>query len=52
MIRRFWTDHSAATAIEYGLIAGLISLLIIAGVTTISTNLRTRYFAPIAANLS
>ena len=37
---RFVKDESGVTAIEYGLIAGLISDLIIAGVTVIGTNLQ------------
>ncbi len=32
LIRRFLRDQSAATAIEYGLIAALIALVIITGV--------------------
>ncbi len=38
---RFLKDESGATAIEYGLIAGLISVLIIGSVTTIGTKLQT-----------
>ena len=34
---RFVKDESGVTAIEYGLIAGLISVLIIAAVTVIGT---------------
>ncbi len=34
LINRFKNDESGATAIEYGLIAGLISVVIIAVVTT------------------
>ena len=37
MILRFVNDCSGATAIEYGLIAGLISIGIITGATTIGT---------------
>jgi pilus assembly protein Flp/PilA len=37
---RLVKNESGVTAIEYGLIAGLISVLIIAGVTTIGTNLQ------------
>ena len=36
----FAKDESGATAIEYGLIAGLISVVIIAAVTTVGTNLK------------
>ena len=32
MFKRFLTDESGATAIEYGLIAGLIFLAIVSGV--------------------
>ena len=38
-VSRFFADHKGATAIEYGLIAGLISVVIIAAVTTVGTNL-------------
>jgi pilus assembly protein Flp/PilA len=38
---RFIRDEDGVTAIEYGLLAGLIALLIIGGVTTLGTNLST-----------
>ena len=38
---RFLRDNTGVTALEYGLIAGLIALLIVGGVTTIGTNLKT-----------
>ncbi len=38
---RFMKDESGATAIEYGLIAALISVAIIAGAQTLGTNLGT-----------
>ena len=40
---RFIKDEEGATAIEYGLFAALISLLIIAGVTGIGTTLQTTF---------
>ena len=40
-VTRFCKDESGVTAIEYGLIAALISVVIIAAVTTIGTNLNT-----------
>jgi pilus assembly protein Flp/PilA len=49
-IARFIDDKSGATAIEYGLIAGLISVVIITAVTTVGTNLKT-VFNSIATNL-
>ncbi len=48
---RFYKDETAATAIEYAMIAGCIALLIIAGTTIIGTKLGSRFNA-VAANLS
>ena len=42
-ILRFVTDDSAATAIEYGLIAAGISVAIIAVVLGLGTNLNTTF---------
>jgi pilus assembly protein Flp/PilA len=39
-VSRFIKDESGATAIEYGLIAALIAVVIITAVTTIGTNLK------------
>ena len=39
LFARFAQDESGATAIEYGLIAALISVGIIVAVTTLGTNL-------------
>ena len=39
LIRAFFVDESGATAIEYGLIAALIAVVIITAVTTVGTNL-------------
>jgi pilus assembly protein Flp/PilA len=38
-IARFFNDESGATAIEYGLIAALISVAIIAATTSLGTNI-------------
>lgn len=38
-VTRFIKDESGATAIEYGLIAALIAVVIITAVTTLGTNL-------------
>jgi pilus assembly protein Flp/PilA len=35
---RFWRDQSGATAIEYGLICGLIFLVIVSGITAFANN--------------
>ncbi len=42
-VRRFLSDQSAATAIEYGLIASLIGVAIILGATALGTNLNATF---------
>ena len=44
-VNRFVKDESGATAIEYGLIAALIAVAIIAVLGTIGTNLNTQFTA-------
>ena len=43
ILNRFAKDESGATAIEYGLIAGLISVVIITVITAIGTKLNTKF---------
>ena len=50
MILRFVRDDSGATAIEYGLIAALIAVVIIGALTTIGTNLNA-VFTNVAGSL-
>jgi pilus assembly protein Flp/PilA len=50
-VTRFLNDESGATAIEYGLIAALIAVVIIAGATTLGTNLSAK-FNSIAGNVA
>jgi pilus assembly protein Flp/PilA len=42
-IKQFLADCSGPTAIEYGLIAALIAVVTIAGLTTLGTTLNSRY---------
>lgn len=42
-INKFIRDESGATAIEYGLIAGLIAVVIIGAVTLVGGNLTTKF---------
>jgi len=42
-ISKFMSDESGATAIEYGLIAALIAVVIIAAVTTLGTSLSATF---------
>ena len=43
IVTRFMKDESGATAIEYGLIAALIAVVIIAAVTTLGTTLSSKF---------
>ena len=51
LFRNFINNESGATAIEYGLIAGLISVVIIVAVTLVGTNL-TATFNSVATALN
>jgi pilus assembly protein Flp/PilA len=42
-LSRFWRDESGATAIEYGLIAAGISVVIIAVVNSMGGKLNTKF---------
>ncbi len=50
LLTRFVRDDSGATAIEYGLIAALIAVVIIGTLTAIGTNLSTK-FTSVATSL-
>jgi pilus assembly protein Flp/PilA len=49
LFTRLWKDESAATAIEYGLIAALISVAIIVAVTALGGTLQNTFNAVNAA---
>ncbi len=51
LFARFAKDESGATAIEYGLIAALISVAVISAATTLGGNISTT-FSKIAANVN
>lgn len=42
-VSRFFKDESGATAIEYGLIAALIAVVIIGAVSTLGGNVNTAF---------
>ncbi|PWW00406.1 pilus assembly protein Flp/PilA [Hoeflea marina] len=45
LFERFMNDESGATAIEYGLIAALISVALITGATTLGSTLNNQFQA-------
>jgi len=47
---KLFRDESGVTAIEYGLIAALVAVVIISAITTHGTNLKTT-FNSVATNL-
>ena len=47
----FITDESGVTAIEYALMAGLISIVIIGAVTTVGTTINVLFFNAVAGAL-
>ncbi len=51
LFARFAKDESGATAIEYGLIAALISIALIAAATSLGQNI-SNTFAKIAGNVN
>jgi pilus assembly protein Flp/PilA len=51
LVVRFLSDESGATAIEYGLLAALIAVVIIGAVKVVGTKLNDS-FNSVAANLS
>lgn len=51
MIKAFLNDESGATAIEYGLIAGLVAVAIIAALTALGGSLDT-LFSEVASTVS
>ena len=42
-LKRLLNDQSGATAIEYGLIAGLIAVVIIGALTSLGTSLNLKF---------
>lgn len=51
LVNRFLADQSGATAIEYGLIAALIAVVVIGAITAVGTKLGNK-FNQIAGNLN
>jgi pilus assembly protein Flp/PilA len=42
-MRRYWADQSGATAIEYGLLVALISVVVITAVSTLGKHLNNAF---------
>ena len=42
-VREFWSNETGATAIEYALIAGIISIVVVASSTTMGNVVKTTF---------
>jgi pilus assembly protein Flp/PilA len=51
-LTRFRKSRGGTTAIEYGLLAALLSIVIIVSLTTIGTEMNDTFFGPIGNTLS
>ena len=52
LIRRFALDTRGATAIEYAMIAGFVSIALIVGARAVGQALQSKFYGPLASNLS
>ena len=51
VMRKYLVNVDGATAIEYAMIAGFISILIVLGVTAIGTTISAQFFGPVTGAL-
>ncbi|KRA21983.1 hypothetical protein ASD59_10505 [Brevundimonas sp. Root608] len=49
-VSKFMSDESGATAIEYGLIAALIAVVIISAVTALGSTIKTKFNAVVTGS--
>ncbi len=52
LIKQFLRDNRAATSIEYAMIAALISIAIVVGARAVGIAISTKFYGPLATNLS
>ncbi|MDB5557130.1 MAG: Flp/Fap pilin component [Enterovirga sp.] len=51
-MRRFLRDRAGATAIEYALVAAIVSIVIVGGVATIGQHVRAAFFDNVSAGFT
>ncbi|MGD0143142.1 MAG: Flp family type IVb pilin [Rhizomicrobium sp.] len=51
-VSAFGSDTSGATAIEYAMVAGFLSVVIVGAVNTLGANVNTMFFSKIASMLN
>lgn len=52
MIKQFLADQRGATSLEYGMIAAIVSIIIVAAVTQIGVKLNTKLLGPVGSGLN
>lgn len=52
MVKRFWTDEGASVPVEYCLIAGLISIIIVTACGQIGVKISTKFYGPLLAGFN
>ena len=52
LVKKFLRDEAGATALEYSMIGGLVSIIIIVALTSIGSNVSTMFLGPVSAALS
>lgn len=52
LLLKFVRDEDGAVSIEYALIGGLVSIVIVSAVMTIGSNISNMFFGPVGSALS
>lgn len=47
MFRRFLADRGGATSIDYALVAGMVSIVIVVAVRSVGTSINAKFFGPL-----
>lgn len=52
LVKKFLRDEAGATALEYSMIGGLVSIIIIVSLTAIGSNIKDSFLGPISNALT
>ena len=52
VLKLFWSDEGGATAIEYGIIAGLIAVALVVSLTNVGDTIVDKFFNSIVTGLT
>jgi pilus assembly protein Flp/PilA len=51
-VKSFWADTRGATAIEYAMVAGFLSIIVVGAVNLLGANVYSAFFSKIATAVS